>query len=58
MGPFFKCTQTNLNFFDNKALESTHIFKTKSFDNHNTKGTKTKFHIFQNNKDRASYLHF
>jgi hypothetical protein len=47
MGPFLRCTQKNLQVFDKKALEFTHSFKTKSFDNHNTQGTKTKFHIFK-----------
>jgi hypothetical protein len=47
MGPFLRCTQKNLQVFDKKVLEFTHSFKTKSFDNHNTQGTKTKFHIFK-----------
>jgi hypothetical protein len=43
MGPFLRCTKRNLQIFDKKALEFTHSFKTKSFDNHNTQGAKTKF---------------
>jgi hypothetical protein len=49
MGPFLRCTKRNLQIFD---MKSTHTFKTKSFDNHNTQGAKTKFHIFKSNKDK------